>query len=191
MKNLQLRTDEAIIIESSSILCVGSGAAYTDDLILTNFNIFWIRKGMFGKIKEIIKWPLEHLKIIDGKPQVRKNDRGKYSSPQLQLFFLNYQYSFEFQVDDDKVIACWIKAIYELFGVAPTKEILEDAEDNMITKAVKGTIRTIRNIFTNDKYEEQHEVNVTRKCIGCMAPLTGVKGSIVKCKYCDTKQTLE
>lgn len=31
---------------------------------------------------------------------------------------------------------------------------------------------------------------VTRRCIGCQAPLTGRKGEVVTCEYCDTRQVL-
>ena len=37
---------------------------------------------------------------------------------------------------------------------------------------------------------EQDLKRVTRYCMGCGAPITGVKGQVVHCEYCDMDQEL-
>lgn len=40
-----------------------------------------------------------------------------------------------------------------------------------------------------EKIKELESEGRTR-CIGCKAPITGKKGAVAICKYCDTEQTL-
>lgn len=42
----------------------------------------------------------------------------------------------------------------------------------------------------SSRHEAQSVSHATRRCIGCMAPITGVIGEKVTCRYCDTVQVI-
>ena len=71
MVNYHLEPSEAILIQSTGVVCEGGGLmnAYTDELILTNMNIIHVRKGMFGNTKGVQKYPLNQVKVINGEAQ--------------------------------------------------------------------------------------------------------------------------
>ena len=62
------------------------------------------------------------------------------------------------------------------------------AQKSADTTLVGGIKNVLGSIGINVK--EKTPEYVTTKCIGCMAPITGQKGQTVRCKYCDTEQTL-
>ena len=85
----KLLPNESIILQEDNV-CHGNGfSAYTDDLLLTNLNIVLISKGMFGNVKGITQYPLNQIKMFNGKPQAI---RGKQSngSPCLDIYFTNW-----------------------------------------------------------------------------------------------------
>lgn len=68
MVNYNLEPNEAILIQSTGVLCEGGGlmTAYTDELILTNISIIHVKKGMFGNVKAVKKYPLSQVNIVNG-----------------------------------------------------------------------------------------------------------------------------
>ena len=83
MVNYHLEPSEAILIQSTGVVCEGGGLmnAYTDELILTNMNIIHVRKGMFGNTKGVQKYPLNQVKVINGEAQAIM---GKSSNDMLE-----------------------------------------------------------------------------------------------------------
>ncbi|MBC3899505.1 hypothetical protein GH811_07730 [Acetobacterium malicum] len=105
MVNYNLESNEAILIQSTGVLCEGGGimTAYTDELILSNINIIHISKGIFGNAKGVKKYPLSQVKIINGEAQaiMGKSSNGM---PDLQIYFVNGQLAFQFQSSGKKEI---------------------------------------------------------------------------------------
>ena len=54
----------------------------------------------------------------------------------------------------------------------------------------KGILASTFQKITNKVLPSNDPTNVTRKCVGCHAILSGLEGDVVVCEYCDTKQTL-
>ena len=55
-----------------------------------------------------------------------------------------------------------------------------------IAGTLKGTIDTFKGVFSTPAVEER----VAQACPSCTASMSGVKGSVVKCPYCNTEITL-
>lgn len=199
MVNYNLEPNEAILIQSTSVLCEGGGlmTAYTDELILTNINIIHISKGMFGNTKGVKKYPLSQVKIVNGQAQaiLGKSSNGM---PDLQIYFVNGQLAFQFQSSGKKEIIDFANGISKVLTGNKSEQssvanpfAIPGAE--MVAETFKDTINVLKGslgIKPKDKAADK-SVKVTKKCIGCMAPLTGTKGQSIRCQYCDTDQILE
>ncbi|WP_458413057.1 PH domain-containing protein [Schinkia sp. CFF1] len=198
MVNYNLEPSESILIQSTGVLCEGGGlmTAYTDELILTNMNIIHVSKGMFGNTKRVQKYPLNQVKIINGEAQaiMGKSTNG---IPNLQIYFKNGQVSFKFQNSGKKEI---VKYINEISKVLIGKESSRNSVANqfaipgaeIVTETLKDTIDVFKGTFgIKSKIKAADEpVKATKKCIGCMSPLSGTKGQSIRCRYCYTDQIL-
>ena len=186
-----LLPNEAIVLKNESVYHpVENKIGELGELVLTNLNAIYIRKGFFGGTKEILKYPLNQIKILDGKPQViiGKSSNGFY---QIELYLKNGQEFFAFNTLGKKEALKWLDKISEIL----TGHIADiDSSErsyipgiDVVADTLKNTIGTFKGAFgAKDKEKE----NVTSRCISCRAPLSGVKGQIIKCKYCDTEQSL-
>ena len=97
--------------------------------------------------------------------------------------------------DQWKDILKWINNISQILtGTTPqaenTKNIMAIPGTAQIAGTVKDTIGAFKDAFGIKGKGNQTPENVTTKCIGCRAPLSGAKGQTVRCKYCDTDNTL-
>lgn len=198
MVNYNLEPSESVIIQSTGVLCEGGGllTAYTDELILTNMNIIHISKGMFGNTKGVRKYPLNQVKIINGETQAFKG-KGSNGLPLLQIYFVNGQLNFSFQSSGKKEI---MKYINEISKVLIGKESSRNSVANQYTipgaEIVAATLKDTIDVFKgklgvkSKKEADEEVIRYTKKCMGCMSPLSGTKGQSTCCRYCDTEQIL-
>ncbi len=189
MIDLKLQLNESVILQSVGVSTGGFMSAYTDELYLTNHNIIHVSKGMFGKVKKIDKYQLRQLKVFDGTPQVSLGESSN-GADELQLYFKTEQKSFVFQNGKMEILK-WIKSINEIVtGVSsqtlPNENIMAIPGTEEVAEILRDTIGKFKKTFQGNSNIEK----VTLKCIGCKAPISGVKGTQVKCNYCRTVQTL-
>ncbi|SEF91253.1 hypothetical protein SAMN04487934_1056 [Eubacterium ruminantium] len=182
-EKLNLMANESIVLKDVGV--AHEGSIYTNELILTNLNIILINKGMLGKTKSVDRFPLNQIKILDGKPQVLQGKKSNGSAT-LDIVFVRGVESFSFQSQSN--ISKWIKAITNTLGYEVDESRVNDDSGTLIGafKSIKSGVMDAIGIKQKEKIEEK----ITKKCISCSAPLVGVAGQVVKCKYCDTSQTL-
>lgn len=206
--NYKLLPNESIILKANRIAKGGVIPTLTDDLILTNLHIVWLDKSVLGTVKSIITFPLNQIKIFDNKAQVFVN-RAPNGTPQLDIFFRDGEEVFGFEKRSEAVK--WANEINQLLtgntleeldepgyssSLTPGATVAEALGVDVVTDQIKTTVDTFKSAFglrsseTETKTKTVKIQKVTTKCRGCHAPLAGVKGKIVTCKYCDTKQTL-
>lgn len=200
MANLQLLPNEAILLKDVAVAHGGVMAAFTDDLVLTNINIICVSKGIFGNQKKTYIFPLNQIKIFNGKPQAIA---GKLSNgyPCLEIYFINGMETFYFQ--NKKYIDKWIDAITKaLCGNSIDIDNTETEKDDSLADEIhdmkeefKAMGQELMGAFGFKSKNASHPKNsgddrISKKCTSCSAPLIGKKGQIVRCKYCDTDQTL-
>lgn len=184
MKEINLEANEGIILKSTEVLHGGVMASYSDELILTNLNIIYVARGMFGKIKNIEKYPIKEVKVFEDKAQcfLGKQVNG---APSLEIYFYNKQESFGFRKKTE--VMKWVKSINEV--------LCENTDVSAMGQfALPGTeflAETIKDTISSFKGILEKKEKVSTNCISCGAAISGYKGKQVQCSYCNTHQTLQ
>lgn len=113
MDDLQLDHDEGIVLQTTEVERYGTTEETIDEFILTNKNIFCIyekRNGLFSKPEKIMdKIPLESIKVINGKVQIRKITHPDYGDVVQFLYKNNRREYFSFFKSNEEVE--WINTI--------------------------------------------------------------------------------
>lgn len=124
MTDYNLDIDEAVILQNNNVACTtNSLPVFKDELVLTNKNIIYVCIGVFGRVKEIKKYPLEQIKMYNNKPQVLIL-KAKDGNKEMQIFTVNQQMSFRFRDSEKKQMPIWIDKITQF------KNILYNISDN-------------------------------------------------------------
>ena len=198
MAKFSLLPNESIILKTERVKHGGMFAIYTDDLILTSQNLVVVCKGTFGNTKDVVRYPLNQIKMNNGEPQALLGT-AQNGTPQLEVYFLNgQQEAFGFQSMGKKEITQWINAICKAVtghesSTMSTTSAFAIPGTKYLAETLKGTVDTFKDTFgikSKQQGAEPSAKRVSKKCISCSAPLIGVKGQTVQCKYCDTKQVL-
>lgn len=189
-ERIDLAADEVVLLKNNKVLHGGVMSNYTNTLMLTNKRIIFIKKGILGKTKEILSYPLANLKVYNDRAQAMigkdKNNRNT-----LDLFFISNEESFGFEFKKDIIV--WIKKINEVTtGKVLKTEEIEGANTIIpgleeIASSVKATVDICKDAFGLKK----KEVYVSCSCKKCGATSSGIKGESAKCPYCGNYITFE
>ncbi|KFI94066.1 hypothetical protein BISA_0101 [Bifidobacterium saguini DSM 23967] len=207
MKNFHLYSDEAVLLQTNSARCTSLESGSTDELILTNRRIIhrWSIPKLFSKnIEHVDEYPLDRIKIVDGKVQAQYwRNAASENDQELRLFLRDQELFFIFWSDKPREarneIFQWMDAIsMQLTGVPADKPADSSAAKAIpgvawLADTIKGTVDTVRETWTGQSAKQPVPVvrkPINKQCKGCHAPLSGIPGQLVVCKYCDTKQTL-
>lgn len=188
-----LLPNESIIMTEGGIYYGGDKANSSHELILTNFNLVLVSKGSFGKTKNVRTFPIQHIKATNNRAQVILSET-KSGSPQIEIYFVNGVEMFGF--DDKNEAITWINKINflvtgeETVMDVPTKKVIPGTE--MIADALAGTVDVFKNAFgiKSKKPSDEADRRVAGKCCYCGAAISGIKGQVVRCSYCDGDQQL-
>lgn len=186
MNQYNLRSDEVVIIKHNRIARGGIMASYSDELILTNLHLILISKSIFGKVKNTSRFPVDEIKVFNGKAQTILGKRAN-GTPQLEVYFTNGQEFFGFE--SKKVVKDWIKAINQL--VSGQDAAIGGFDDRtipgteFIASSIKDTLNTVKGVFG------KQPVKVSQECKSCGAPISGFEGQFVRCQYCETNQQMK
>lgn len=200
MSNYTLRRDESIIMRHENPSRIADEKSqHGMELILTNKNIIysWETRKLFSKsIPHQDVYPLSRIKIINGHIQAKYSERS--NQPQLDLFFTDSSVSFAFSLIDEKAckkeIAKWLDSISQELTGQPSQEAAAVRKTipsvEMVANIIKGTFDTFKHTFVAEESSPAAS-QITGRCIGCRAPISGAAGQRVRCTYCDTDQTLQ
>lgn len=195
MSAYNLKSNESLILKADRVVHCNSKSNNFSELLLTNLHIVLIAsKGIFGNNKSVQTFPIKQIKIFNGQAQV-KLGKQRNGSPQIEVFFLHSQETFGFE--KKKEAMNWIDNISQLLtGKAAEFTPAERAVipgTEVVAETFKSTIDVFKGTFgmkTKADSKEVTEVNLTKKCVSCRAPLTGGSSQKITCHYCDTEQTL-
>ena len=183
MNNYSLALNEGIIIQCDKIY----HNKKPSELILTNLNLICVEtnSAIFKKSYNVLKIPVNQIKVIDGQAQafvVKEN--GDWV---LQVLLRNKEEKFIFSGEFYELIKKKQEAIkfIKQISLLLTGKSASNIADTTFIGGVKNILGSIGVDIKNKQPN-----NVTAKCIGCMAPLSGQQGQTVRCEYCDTEQTL-
>ena len=183
MANYSLAANEGIIIQYEGVY----HNRKQSEIVLTNQNLICVEatRGMFKTTYNVFKFPVNQIKVVDGQAQASVVKEGRDWT--LQVLLKNGTEKFKFSGEFYELIKKkqeadkWVEQISLLL----TGKSAENITDTTLMGGVKNVLDSI-GINVKSKKSE----NITSKCIGCLAPLSGQQGQTVRCKYCDTEQTL-
>lgn len=184
MENYSLAPDEGIIIQYNGAYHNGNRS----EIILTNQNLICVETNvkLFRKdTYNVVKFPVRQIKVINGQAQASvMKDGGEWT---LQVLMKNGTERFKFSsgnfdsIKKKQEANKWVEQISLL--------LTGKSAEKPVDTSLIGNVKNVLGSIGINKKEKEPE-NVTVKCIGCMAPLAGQRGQTVRCKYCDTEQTL-
>ena len=183
MADLGLLPNEGIVIQYNDVYHNNKNS----EIFLTNLNLICVEcnSGFFKTTYNVLKYPVNQIKVVNGQAQasvIKDNDEWT-----LQVLFKNstekFRFSGEFyeRLKKKQVAEQWAGEISKLL----TGHSAPQSTPSSFFAGAKNALGAI-GIKMGSKAPE----NVTVKCMGCMAPISGQKGQTIKCKYCDTDQTL-
>ena len=192
MDHYDLALNEGIILRHEGAyhnqkFVPANSSGKSSELLLTNLNLIFIESKikMFKPVYTVLKFPLNQIKIVDGQVQafILKKPRDWTLQVLMQNGAETFQFPCEFyeRIKVKQEVGRWI----EQMSLLLTGKSAENGTDASLVGEIKNVLGTV-GINVKSKKPE----NVTAKCIGCMAPISGEKGQTVRCKYCDTEQTL-
>lgn len=195
MAKYVLQPNEAPILTATGVRG-GDGlmSAFTDEIVLTNLHLIWLRKGMIGNVKNIEYFPLALLKVIDGRAQALLT-KSRNGMDQLELFFQQDQKAFGFQTGGKREINEWMRAINravtgnELPPEATSSSgVLPGAK--AAAESLMGAVRDRAQRAKRPTPGQVPTAPTAMACPGCSAPLSGLGGTVVRCGFCGTESTL-
>lgn len=191
MSDYSLQPNETILMKTESVKHGGVMALYTDELVLTNLNLILCSKGVFRNKKGVTYYPLNQIKIYNGSAQVIETT--EMNQPVMEVMFIDGQETFGFQ--SRREIKKWITNIKNVVtGNGAEFEVTNDRTlpgTELIADTIKDTLGTVAGTFGISFGKTKSAEKVTVKCVSCGATISGIAGSVVKCEYCGTEQTIK
>lgn len=184
----KLLPNEAIIARQDQILYGGFMAGFTSALILTSRNLVLMHKGTLGRVKKILVFPLEHIRVFNNQAQVFVTWL-QFGHTELEIFMTHGSEKFGFK--SKKQATNWMHIINQFLatGNVSVNTLSRTATSGNVQVAgaslgAKDILRKSFGIKTTPQPNISIEV-VTTKCHFCGAPISGKKGELICCPYCN------
>ena len=187
---LKLNLEEVVLVRTGGIGYGGSMfGGKNDELILTNQALLLVKKNLFGKSKDILRFPLNDIRIVNGKVQAVMGKKD-IATPTLDVYFKSGCESFLFAWKKD--VQQWINYINAAVAGEPIPQkgelddLFEDVEKmaafmESFSGSVSESINKVKDVLGIKSQEK-----VAMKCLSCGASLVGVRGETIECPYCGT-----
>ena len=189
MAELNLEPGEYVITTIDNVT-VNQGMS-TCDLVLTNWHLMMASKTLFmGRTKSVMKHRLDTISVMNGRAQVKIEKTGGIRQLLIQLKTGEKLTITSAQKEDFTGFVSQINLLLTGTAAAPVVES-NDPLDHLA--------ESFQNVFSifggrNDSVQQQQPVQapyeVSSKCAGCHAPISGYTGQVVTCGYCDLEQRL-
>ena len=198
MAEYQFGSDEKVVLRAQQVALDGkkSMAGMNAELILTNQNIVYPNKNMFGKVKGYHVWPLSSIRIVDGVPQCRL-DSSEFMAHKLEISFETELVAFVFNsLEAKKEVRQWVNEISLLLvGSEAPEENLRATGVGAFTDsdAIAETFGSLFGSFENALSRKQAEAapEVAARCPSCNASVKGKQGTVVTCPFCGSHVNMQ
>ncbi|WP_225049349.1 hypothetical protein [Lacticaseibacillus kribbianus] len=197
-KGYTLLPSESMVFPEETVSTDEFGSGNTL-IFLTNQNIVVVKQSMWGKVKDTLVFPIDHVKIFNGQPQAIVTKGRNSSVAKLDVYFTNDQLSVNFQ--SLATANKFVRMLNRL--VTGAEDIIVDGQaasalpkSEQIAAALKDTIDTFKGTFdrapkaVTERSSRPRNERTTAHCSGCGASLSGLKGRVVTCEYCGTSNQL-
>ncbi len=195
MAGVRLQPYESIMVQIRGVAASDGRLSYRDELVLTNLHLFHISKGFLGKVKDIAKYPVGKIKVVNDRAQVFLANPADDGSLSLQIFFDYGLVSFRLRSDMRRYAWQLINSVNQLRTGKPLQSDTSGFPMALqgvgyFAEVVRDTIGAFRQSLGLDaKREAEREIAAT-SCRSCAAPLSGYKGQLARCPYCNSEQLL-
>ncbi len=187
MAGYNLQPNEALVLKADGVQHgTGFMAGYTDELVLTSLNLVVIKKGTFGNTKGVRVFPVNEIKIFNGRAQAVAGKQAQ-GRPALDVYFVQGHEQFEFRSSDKALVPTWVAKINEVVTGQETPVVMPSSRAEQAAGAVMDTLGAFKARLGS---KTEAPVQVSAKCTGCGAPGAGSRGSSITCEYCGTVQHL-
>lgn len=157
MINLQLDSDEGILLQATEAERYGEREDVLDELVLTNKNLIYsyeFKSGMFSKAETCVKKiSLNKIKVVNGKVQIMRVDHDDYGDV-LQVLYIDGSREYFSFYNPKKEIPKWLNAINYAITGDDTPIVAEPAE-----KKRKGFFSSAKKEKTGQKADVAEGVN--------------------------------
>jgi len=195
MTKYNLQPNESFILNSEHVYSGNTNG----ELVLTNLNLVYIiSKGIFKTTYIPQIYPINQIKVFKGKAQAILGKDGN-----LDIHFINGKESFKFSNNEtlfsdkkaEKEAGRWVNAINQLITGQVSEDVMSVNPALVGVEVIAGTLKDTFDTFRGSlgvKSKSSNEIHTkaTKKCSSCGAPISGIKGQIVRCQYCDSDQQL-
>lgn len=183
MSRLNLAPNETLLFETNEYYVNDKGVS---NFYVTSKNIIIeTSKGVFNTKYFYKTIPLSQLKKNNGGAAIIFKEEDDEYAIIIQTMNDNIKLSSDEGNRFSKSL--YIKKLKEIGNII-AKAAGYGSVFNMQEK--KGILASTFQKITSKVLPSNDPTNVTRKCVGCHAILSGLEGDVVVCEYCDTKQTL-
>jgi hypothetical protein len=183
----KLNPDETVVLRCEGVGYGNTMFGKNHELILTNQAILLQKMGLFGKPKDVLRFPLADIRVVNGQVQVMMGKKD-FVTPSLDVYFESGMESF--LITWEKDIRQWIKTITALVRgePLPQQNEFEDLEEDMakmaafaenLSGSLSDSIFKVRDALGMKSHEQMAE-----QCPSCGASLTGLRGEVTQCPYC-------
>ena len=104
----KLNPDETVVLRCEGVGYGNTMFGKNHELILTNQAILLQKMGLFGKPKDVLRFPLTEIRVVNGQVQVMMGKKD-FVTPSLDVYFESGMESF--LITWEKDIRHWIKTI--------------------------------------------------------------------------------
>lgn len=199
MNDYNLTPDEFVIMKEASPTLAGARKQRLDEVVLTNLSLILVmsvQEGLFKRTRYVKRLPLATLRRSEAGPQALacKLDGMWW----VQASFADDTVSFSLADNAKSTAQRWAEGIRlaasgDVAAIRTASTLPPELAD--IASGAKDVISSLFAGAAAGTPEapaaaDKPSAFVTQRCIGCHAPLSGKRGSMVTCPYCDTKQTL-
>lgn len=196
MNKANIPHNETVLIRNDQVYHNGEGG----ELVLTKSNLYFTySKGTFITKYLTQKYPINQIKLFNGQAHIILEKEGKF-----EIFFADGSKSFRFWTNDSlfkekklkNEIMKWTHTINQLLtGQSDGIDLLaktDSTDSELFTEALKDTFSSIKEVIgSKSKTQDVKKVErVAEKCTSCGAVISGIKGNVYKCQYCETDQKL-
>lgn len=171
---------ETVLLRSRDVSVNILGASETlKELVLTEDSLgldIEVDEGFFRRSRRRDRYPLSQVVVSDGVPCVEA--KRKFFVWYLCITFKGESLELSFENDSERLARVWAEEIRQC--VVRIREVRREARRREKQLALEREAAERR---SGGKV-------VVGKCRACHAPLSGAEGRVVRCAYCDTKQSL-
>ena len=187
MDDFTLLPDESVVTRNDDVTygnrsMFGNGSKGA--LILTSRRLVLLKKGMFGKVKDVSSFALSDIIISNGHPQVQARKRP--FNPSMDVYFTGGEESFRFTWPEEAA-----EFAAAVISTITGQEVEVASGDDKFIENAAAALEKINHIANKLRrtFGLQSTETMSADCPGCGASLTGTAGETVKCPYCGTYHT--